>query len=284
MKKINKLRPLALIIVFFLSFTLLGQFAAPSRFASAQDAPFNTATPDANGYIYHTVRENEYCYTIAELYNTSVERIISLNNLDLNCTIFVGRTLLVAIVTATAVPPTAEPVPAQPTFPPQEAQPTQPPADFVPEPTAMLDTGKVCIILFHDVDGNGMRTDGENFLYGGEVSINDRTGTVSRVSTTVAGDPDTTKPMCFEQLPPGEYNISIAVPDGFNNTTATNHAITVVSGETITIDFGAQEATPEDMNMQGEARALSPLLFILGGVILLSGLGLLFYMVRARKR
>lgn len=284
MKKINKLRPLALIIVFFLSFTLLGQFAAPSRFASAQDAPFNTATPDANGYIYHTVRENEYCYTIAELYNTSVERIISLNNLDLDCTIFVGRTLLVAIVTATAVPPTAEPVPAQPTFPPQEAQPTQPPADFVPEPTAMLDTGKVCIILFHDVDGNGMRTDGENFLYGGEVSINDRTGTVSRVSTTVAGDPDTTKPMCFEQLPPGEYNISIAVPDGFNNTTATNHAITVVSGETITIDFGAQEATPEDMNMQGEARALSPLLFILGGVILLSGLGLLFYMVRARKR
>lgn len=284
MKKINKLGPLALIIVFFLSFTLLGQFAAPSRFASAQDAPFNTATPDANGYIYHTVRENEYCYTIAELYNTSVERIISLNNLDLNCTIFVGRTLLVAIVTATAVPPTAEPVPAQPTFPPQEAQPTQPPADFVPEPTAMLDTGKVCIILFHDVDGNGMRTDGENFLYGGEVSINDRTGTVSRVSTTVAGDPDTTKPMCFEQLPPGEYNISIAVPDGFNNTTATNHAITVVSGETITIDFGAQEATPEDMNMQGEARALSPLLFILGGVILLSGLGLLFYMVRARKR
>ncbi len=284
MKKINKLRPLALIIVFFLSFTLLGQFAAPSRFASAQDAPFNTATPDANGYIYHTVRENEYCYTIAELYNTSVERIISLNNLDLNCTIFVGRTLLVAIVTATAVPPTAEPVPAQPTVPPQEAQPTQPPADFVPEPTAMLDTGKVCIILFHDVDGNGMRTDGENFLYGGEVSINDRTGTVSRVSTTVAGDPDTTKPMCFEQLPPGEYNISIAVPDGFNNTTATNHAITVVSGETITIDFGAQEATPEDMNMQGEARALSPLLFILGGVILLSGLGLLFYMIRARKR
>ena len=284
MKKINKLRPLALIIVFFLSFTLLGQFAAPSRFASAQDAPFNTATPDANGYIYHTVRENEYCYTIAELYNTSVERIISLNNLDLDCTIFVGRTLLVAIVTATAVPPTAEPVLAQPTIPPQEAQPTQPPADFVPEPTAMLDTGKVCIILFHDVDGNGMRTDGENFLYGGEVSINDRTGTVSRVSTTVAGDPDTTKPMCFEQLPPGEYNISIAVPDGFNNTTATNHAITVVSGETITIDFGAQEATPEDMNMQGEARALSPLLFILGGVILLSGLGLLFYMVRARKR
>ncbi|HNZ14526.1 MAG TPA: LysM peptidoglycan-binding domain-containing protein [Anaerolineaceae bacterium] len=284
MKKINKLRPLALIIVFFLSFTLLGQFAAPSRFASAQDAPFNTATPDANGYIYHTVRENEYCYTIAELYNTSVERIISLNNLDLDCTIFVGRTLLVAIVTATAVPPTAEPVPAQPTVPPQEAQPTQPPADFVPEPTAMLDTGKVCIILFHDVDGNGMRTDGENFLYGGEVSINDRTGTVSRVSTTVAGDPDTTKPMCFEQLPPGEYNISIAVPDGFNNTTATNHAITVVSGETITIDFGAQEATPEDMNMQGEARALSPLLFILGGVILLSGLGLLFYMIRARKR
>lgn len=284
MKKINKLGPLALIIVFFLSFTLLGQFAAPSRFASAQDAPFNTATPDANGYIYHTVRENEFCYTIAELYNTSVERIISLNNLDLNCTIFVGRTLLVAIVTATAVPPTAEPVPAQPTVPPQEAQPTQPPADFVPEPTAMLDTGKVCIILFHDVDGNGMRTDGENFLYGGEVSINDRTGTVSRVSTTVAGDPDTTKPMCFEQLPPGEYNISIAVPDGFNNTTATNHAITVVSGETITIDFGAQEATPEDMNMQGEARALSPLLFILGGVILLSGLGLLFYMIRARKR
>lgn len=285
MKKKKILKSLTLFFVLIFSLAFLMRVSMPGRMVSAQEAPFQTPTPDENGYIYHTVTEADFaCWNIAEKYKTTVDEIIRLNNLDKDCTISVGKKLLVAVITATAVPATATPAPVQPTQPVQATPTDHVPANYQPEPTAMLDTGKICIVLFHDLNGNSMREGGESFLYGGEVSINDRVGTVSRVGTTVAGDPDTTTPMCFEQLPPGEYNISIAVPDGFNSTTATNHAISIVSGETLTIDFGAQEATPESIAQQEGSSINSLPLLLLGAVILLSGLGLLFYMVRSRKQ
>lgn len=280
----NILKPLAIFLSFCLIFGMMSLLSSIDTSAQAPTEVFHTPTPDENGYVYHTVTEADFaCYNIALKFNTTVAEIIRLNNLDADCTISVGRKLLMAVITATAAPPTATPDTSQPTTPPQDPQPTQPPVDYVPEPTAMLDTGKICIVLFHDTNGNGMRESGENYLYGGEVSINDRIGTVSRVGTTVAGDPEITTPLCFDQLPPGEYNLSIAVPDGFNSTTAKNHAMTINPGDTLTVDFGAQEATPEKTTQNAEAAPRSWLLFILGGVILVSGLGLLFYMIRSQR-
>lgn len=284
MKKNSIFKPLAVFLSFALFFGLISLVGQSSRPASAQDPVFHTPTPNEKGHIIYTIQDGDFaCEIIAKKFDTSVEELIRLNNLDENCSIFIGRNLLIKVVDPAEVA-TATPEPAQVTeAPPEEPVQTEPPAEVEPSPTAVLDVGKICIVLFHDQDGNGTRTEGESYLYGGEVSINDRTGTVSRVGTTVAGDPATTNPMCFEQLPPGEYNISIAVPDGFNNTTATNHTISIVAGETMTIDFGAQEATPEGNQSQAEAGTRSPLLFILGGIILLSGLGLLFYMLRSRR-
>ncbi len=286
MKKKNKYESIAAIILISVIFSLFGLIIARVGNVNAQDPVFQTPTPDAQGYVYHTVTAEDFaCWNIAEKYKIDVQELIRLNSniLDDNCVIYPGMKLLVAIITATAIPPTPTPLPEQPTVPPQETQPTQPPAVIEPEPTAMLDTGKICIVLFHDLDGNGMRTEGESYLYGGEVSINDRVGTVSRVGTTVAGDPETTKPMCFEQLPPGEYNISIAVPDGFNSTTATTHALSVVSGETLTIDFGAQEATPSSLEQDTAPNSKILPVFLVGLVILLAGIGLLIYMLRSRR-
>lgn len=298
MKKnsIFKLFTIALsIVMLFGSLSLVAQIGHP---VNAQTPVVPSPTPDEKGYIRYTVQDGDFaCEIIAQRFGTTPAEIIRLNNLDENCSIFIGRTIIIGYVDPAAVPATATPAPAEatpvpPEQPAQTAQPEQPVATAQPEQpaepveptaTAVLDVGKICIVLFHDKDGNGMRIAGEGFLYGGEVSINDRTGTVSRVGTTVAGDPETTNPMCFEQLPPGEYNISIAVPDGFNNTTATKHTISIVAGETMTIDFGAQEATPESIAKPAETGSRSPLLFILGGVILLSGLGLLFYMLRSRR-
>ncbi len=246
----------------------------------AVDAQYQTPTPDAEGNIYYTVAEGDFCSTIAEKFDVSVQQIIDYNGLDKDCTIWIGRKLLVAKVTAPSEPPT--PVPVEVTEGPQEPQPTEPPIDVESSPTAVLNVGRICVVLFHDKNGNAMRDAGESFLYGGEVSINDRLGTVSKVGTTVAGDPEVVTPLCFPELPPGEYNISVAIPDGFNTTTANSHAVTITAGATMTIDFGAQEATPE-ASQQTEVGSRSPLLFILGGVILLSGLGLLFYMLRTRK-
>ena len=286
MKKNAVLKLFAIGLCFTLLLGLVSLVGKNTQPVKAQEAVYQTPTPDEKGYIYYTVQEGDFaCVNIAEKLKTDVAEIIRLNNLDEKCTIFVGQKLLIKVVD-TAVPATATPAPVVATQAPVEQvtqPPTQPEQPAEPNPTAVLGVGKICIVLFHDQDGNGMRVAGENYLYGGEVSINDRTGTVSRVGTTVAGDPETTEPMCFEELPPGEYNISIAVPDGFNNTTATKHAISIVAGETMTIDFGAQEATPESTEKPAESGQRSPLLFILGGVILLSGLGLLFYMIRSRK-
>ncbi len=282
MKKNFILKPLAISFCIALIFGLLSLVGQSSHNVNAQDAFYQTPTPDQKGHIYYTVQDGDFaCVNIADKLKTTVAEIIRLNGLDEKCSIRIGQTLLIAVVEA-APAPTATPVPAEVTQAPPE-QPAQPEQPAEPSPTAVLDVGKICIVLFHDKDGNGMRTAGESFLYGGEVSINDRTGNVSQVGTTVAGDPETTNPMCFEKLPPGEYNISIAVPDGFNNTTATKHTITIVAGETMTIDFGAQEASPEKTENVAESTKRSPLLFILGGVILLSGLGLLFYMLRSRR-
>jgi LysM repeat protein len=286
MKKKNKHESIAAIISICVIFSLFGLIVARVGSVNAQDPVFQTPTPDAEGNVYHTVTAEDFaCWNIAEKYKIDVKDLIRLNSniLGDDCVIYPGMKLLVAVITATAIPPTSTPIPEQPTVPPQEEQPTQPPVVIEPEPTAMLDTGKICIVLFHDLDGNGMRTDGESYLYGGEVSINDRIGTVSRVGTTVAGDPETTKPMCFEQLPPGEYNISIAVPDGFNSTTATTHALSVVSGETLTIDFGAQEATPASTEQDAVANSKILPVFFIGLGILLLGIGLLIYMLRSRR-
>lgn len=248
----------------------------------AVNAQYQTPTPDDKGNIYYTVAEGDFCSTIAEKFGVSVQQIIDYNGLDKDCTIWIGRQILVAMVTPTSEPPAVTPDPVATTEVPQDPQPTEAPVEVEPSPTAVLNVGRICVVLFHDKNGNAMRDAGESFLYGGEVSINDRLGTVSKVGTTVAGDPEVVTPLCFPELPPGEYNISVAVPDGFNTTTANSHAVTITAGATMTIDFGAQEATPE-ASQQTEVGSRSPLLFILGGVILLSGLGLLFYMLRTRK-
>ena len=128
-----------------------------------------------------------------------------------------------------------------------------------------------------------MRTEGEDYLYGGEVSVSNRGGSVSLTGTTVAGIPDEIAPRCFPDLPQDTYNVTVAIPDGFNATTTTNYALEVKAGEDATIDFGAQESAPSAGVVEPDSARRSPLLAIVGGVVLLAGLGLAFYLWRTRK-
>lgn len=128
-----------------------------------------------------------------------------------------------------------------------------------------------------------MRTEGEDYLYGGEVSVSNRSGLVSRTGTTVAGIPDEIDPRCFPDLPQDSYNVTVAIPDGFNATTTTNYALEVKAGEDATIDFGAQESAPSAGVFEPDSARRSPILAIIGVVALLAGLGLGFYLWRTRK-
>jgi len=115
------------------------------------------------------------------------------------------------------------------------------------------------------------------------VSINDRVGKVSLTGTTVSGNPDEVDPLCFENIPEGSYNITVAIPDGFNATTITNYPLEVKAGEQATIDFGAQVSTAAPGQDAAAPAGRSPILGIVGIVVLAAGIGLWIVMWRQRK-
>jgi hypothetical protein len=101
--------------------------------------------------------------------------------------------------------------------------------------------------------------------------VSNRSGSVSITEDT----PDGLEHLCIEELPEGDYNVSVAVPDGFNPTTTTNRALALRAGDISYLDFGAQansQTLAEEPTPEGSGK--SPLLVIIGGVILIAGLGL----------
>ena len=266
MKTNSKTFSLILIGLVFTAMTFA--FSQPSRRAFAQ-LPYQTPTPNEQGTIIYIVQVGEWCSTIQERTGVPISEIIRLNNLTEACNIYEGQQLILARVEVT-------PLPATPTA-------TTPPELITPTLTHMPGLARICVVLFHDMNGNGMRNPGEDYLYGGEVSVNDRLGTISLTGTTVAGDPEQITPLCFDDIPVGTYNISIAIPDDFNPTTVTNYPLEVRAGEEATIDFGGQLATAPESEIVPDTARRVPILAIVGGIILLAGLGLGFYMLRSNK-
>lgn len=191
------LLPVAIIVFALISGVLLWS-AAASLPANAQ-AVYQTPTPDAEGRIYYTVEEGDTCTRVFLLTNVSIDDIIRLNGLTESCNLITGTKILLGTVAAPALTETAMPTP------------TIAPENITPTPTPEPGFAKVCVVLFNDLDGTGMRTEGETYLYGGVVSINDRLGKVSLTGTTVAGIPDEVDPLCFENIPEGSYNITVEI-------------------------------------------------------------------------
>ncbi len=267
MKPKLKTLPLFLMLLIILGLSL-STLRLP---ASAQGTPYQTPTPNANGEIIFKVRSGDSCISINLLTNVPIETIKSLNGLDDTCALFEGQDIILGRVEPVVLTQTAMPTP------------TIPPQLITPSLTPSAGTATICVVLFHDMDGNGMRTEGEDYLFGGEVSVSNRSGSVSLTGTTVAGIPDEIEPRCFPDLAQDTYNVTVAIPDGFNATTTTNYALEVKAGEDATIDFGAQESAPSAGVTEPDSARRSPLLAIIGGVVLLAGLGLGFYLWRTRK-
>ena len=213
-----------------------------------------TPTPGADGRIIYIVKENDTCISIALLMGISEQELRELNNLAAeDCQfIFVGQELLVGIVEE----PTPEPTP--------EASPE-------PTPTPFKGNGSICIYLFHDENGNALAEETELPLAGGAVSIVDRLNTVNLTDDT----DDSGEPLCFSEIPEGDYNISVAIPEGYNPTTVMNYAISIGAGEVSTVDFGAQPGS--GLRPTFDQESPSPWLLALGIFFIAAGVGLWFY-------
>jgi len=72
------------------------------------------------------------------------------------------------------------------------------------------------------------------------------------------------------------------VPDGYNPTTQLNYTLSVRAGETSNVDFGAQLSAAAQPLGPAEG-GKSPLMGILGVLVVLAGGGLGFYALRARR-
>ncbi len=265
----------------FLCLLLAGLFGLASlvmlTYQPAQGAPenqiaFQTPTPGPDGRIIYMVKPGDTCISISLLTGVSVDDLRKLNNLKPECVLVVNTPLLLGLA-GPAEKVTSTPGPA----------PTATP--LLPTPTLKKGTGNMCILLFEDVNGDGQRQDSEGSIPNGQISITDRIGAFSKTGTTS----DAPDPICYQDVPEGDYNISVAVPQGYNATTPLNFTLQLGAGDQVTMDFGAQKSSAGVSNPGGGlapdpgGQPRSPLLGILGGLILLVGVGLGVY-IRVLKR
>jgi len=227
--------------------------------ASAQ-VYYYTPTAEANGNVYYVVKSGDTCDTISLLNNVPLETLRSLNQLDLDKCRFlqIGQKLLLTTVPTPVV--TIGPAPT--------------PTSMLPTPEPIKGYGTICVYLYNDVNGNAMAEETEitdTGLAGGAISVASVAGDYNKTGTSIS----TGDAVCFKDAPEGEYNVSIAIPDGYNATASQNYTIFLKAGDTSTIDFSAQ-ASSSLSTVSGEGGG-SVLLAVVGGLFILGAIGLGLY-------
>ncbi|MEA3327032.1 MAG: LysM domain-containing protein [Chloroflexota bacterium] len=263
---------LTLWLLFLCSIILILSVTKTVKADSPFQASFQTPTPNVDGEIIYTVKDGDTCTSIYLLFQNRVpiEQLIALNGLDEDCTLVVSQQLIIA----TVAPATATLVGFVPTA-----------TIGPPTPVPFDGNAELCVVLFEDLDGNQMRSETESYLSGGVISVNDRGGTYSETKETIGGDPEVVEPACFEDVPEGEYNLSMGIPEGYYATTSLNMALSVSAGDTIVVDFGAQPASQgTGSELSPEDNGRSPLLLVIGILFLAGGAGLTFFFIRFRKQ
>jgi murein DD-endopeptidase MepM/ murein hydrolase activator NlpD len=260
---------------------LLAGLQTPTQAAPlAQLTVFPTPTPGPDGRIVYIVQPGDTLWRISAITGVPIDTIRELNGLGIDEAIVPGDELVIGY--AGPVEATATPGPS-PTSAPQ-----------LPTTTASPGWGILCILLYEDANGDAMRQETEVSIEGGAVSVGDRLGTVSLSAETLGGGisnvdeptPQDLGYVCFEELAEGQYTASAAHPEGYNATTELNRAVELEAGQTTLVAFGIQpnsEAAAETAIIP-ETPGRSPLLGILGGVLLLLGGGLGIYAALLRSR
>ncbi len=143
------------------------------------------------------------------------------------------------------------------------------------------------MLLFEDLNGDSMRQEEEISLAGGAINISNRDGSVSITENTPAHDPnsETEDYFCTESLLEGDYNVSVAIPEGYNPTTSLNSPIELLAGDITYLTFGAQAGSVviNESVAQSDGGGSSAALGIIGAILLLGGIGLGAYSVWFRR-
>ena len=238
--------------------------AAPQE----QLTPFPTPTPGSDGRILYIIQQGDTLWRVSAITGISVADLRDLNNLNADDVVYPGQEIFLGLggpseeeVASTALPSTATP-----------SAPTETPQPGV---------GTLCVLLFEDVNGDAIRQEEEASLPGGAINISNRDGSVSVTEDTTDG----LDYFCTENLEEGSYNVSAAIPDGYNPTMVLNTTVELGAGHISYLTFGAQansETVEENLPITEET-GKSPILGIIGVLLLLGGVGLGIYAVWFRK-
>ncbi len=192
--------------------------AAPLADAAAPLAA-PVAEPTAAG-VTHVVSPNDTLSGLSLKYNTSVEEIKRLNNLD-NDFLSIGQVLIV-------VPP--QPV-ATATIGPTPIPPTPDPAAAIADALGITDTstitqtGQLCVAPFFDDNGDGKRESSEDYVPGIDFSL-----TINGTTVGMYKSDGKSEPHCFVNLPPTSYTIAASAPQQYLPTSALNDTARISSG------------------------------------------------------
>jgi hypothetical protein len=235
---------------------------------------FPTPTPGSDGRIIYIVQEGDTLWRIAAVSGLNLADLRDLNNLDADDIVYPGMSLFLGLGGPTVAQPTSGPA-----F-------TQAPAE--PTNTPVPGLGTLCVLLFEDLNGDAMRQEEETSLPGGAINISNRDGSVSITQDTPEHDPAsaTEDYFCTEGLEEGDYNVSVAIPEGYNPTTSLNTGLELLAGDSSFLTFGAQAGSVviDESGSQPDSTGSTPLLGIMGILLLLGGIGLGVYSVWFRRR
>ncbi|MCW5887540.1 MAG: hypothetical protein KIT07_05405 [Anaerolineales bacterium] len=264
--------PLLLVMASLLALVLLSAWpgqavAAPLLQATPQPLP----EPGADGRVLYTALPGDSPWLIAGKFNIPIEQLRILNSWGADKILQEGETVVLAVVT--------DPTPTSQATSEVVATST---------PEGMPGTGTICVLLFEDANGDAMRQDDEFGIPGGAASVSERTNLASRTDDTVQQtDADGLPvPVCFDDLPGGEYTVSVAAPAGYNPTTAQNATIQLNPGDETSLNFGAQPGSGSGLNLltPEEGGPPSPLMGLLGIVLVIAGGGLGVYSWQLSRR
>ena len=260
-----------MILLTLVSLLLLGLWRPVNAAPSMQQLP-PTPTPGADGRIIYVVQPSDNCTRVAALNGITVEQLRQLNSdLDENCALIAGKELLIGIVSLEGTP--------TPGIGPALGTPTV-------TPTPLSGTTEVCILLFEDANGNAQREETEPAVSGGAVSLTEINGAYSAAQDTIIpADPEAYQGICFSDIPEGNYNITVGIPDNYNPTMELDYALEVKAGDRAFVDFGIQsKGVVVEPDAAGEPSPdRSSLLGIFGGLLLLGGAALGYYAWRSGK-
>lgn len=197
--------------------------------------PLPTSTPRPDGSIVHVVESGDTLSGIAFEYDVSIDELRELNpgTIGSDNLIRPGQEIIISVPSES---PTPTPLPQPPTATPEgEEEP-------LPSPTAESEEASVCVLAFHDRNGDTVRDpDSEELLPNVELSLASASGVVAEYTSDGVNEPH-----CFTGLAPGSYRVSQNPPPGYEPSGPSEQAVAVAQGTSLDVHLGSIRSSTEE--------------------------------------